>query len=124
MIQVLTQKIINQLKKNNLPLEDKSALLSAIQDKLKILPLEDSLIIEPNKITIRGNVLDIDQIIKFKDSCMALKENYAFNVIREQVKYLAVNLGIYKSTSMEDLIFYKAALFNINQEDLLLDKII
>lgn len=124
MIKPLTQRIIKQLNSADLSLEDRAALTTALFDKLKTLPLEDAIIIEPNKITISGKELDIDQIINFKDSCIALKDNFARKVLHEQIRYLATNLGIYKAATLEDIIFYKAALWNLNQQELLLEKII
>jgi hypothetical protein len=124
MIKPITEKIIKQLKKSNLSLEDRTALVTVLLSELHTLPLDNTFIVEQGQVTINGKDLDVDQVIVFRDSCLALKDNFAFKVIKDQIRYLAMNLGIYKSRNMDELFFYKTALWNLQQIDELLSKII
>lgn len=77
-----------------------------------------------NNIHINGKELDTDQLIAFRDSCIALQDNYAFKALTDQIRYLASNLGMYKAISLDEIFFYKAALWIINQYNVLLEKVI
>ena len=123
MIQPSTKKLIATLKKSNLSLEDRSALITALLDKLHALPLDNTLVIEKDGIIINGKPLELEQVINFKDSCIALQENVARKVIQEQIRYLASNLGMYKATTFEELYFYKSALWCLNQQDILIESV-
>ena len=124
MIQPLTKKIIQQLRKVDLSLEDRVALTTVLLDKLVALPLSNTFIVNPEGITINGKKLDNQQMINFSESCNALKDNYARQVINEQIKYLAINLGVHNSLTLDTILFSKAALWNLQQQQELLDKII
>ncbi len=81
-----TAKLIKALRKQSLPLEDRTASL--------------------------------------KEGCVALVENHARQVIREQVRYLAVVEGIHKGLTPEQILFSKTALWNMQMEDQVIQEII
>ena len=118
------EKIIKQFKKTKLSLEDRLALTTAILDSLSVLPIDDAIVINPNGIKINGKALDTDQMIQFSESCRALKDNKARQIINEQVKFLAINMGVHNAVTMEMMYFAKAALWNIQQQEAILDKIV
>ena len=124
MLNKTTTNLIKQLKKTNLPLEDRTALITVLLDKLAVLPINNALVVNHKGVVINGKALEPDQALMFVDSCRALKDNFAHQIIREQMKFLAINLGIHNATSLDTMYFAKAALWNLQQEDELLDKII
>lgn len=105
-------------------MEDRNALVVVLLNRLNTLPLNESIVFGQNSIKINGKDLDIEQMISFKESCVVLKDNWARKVLTEQIKYLAVNMGIYKSVDMNELFFAKAALWCIAEENKLLDLIV
>lgn len=123
MISPATEKIIKQLKKQNLSLEDKTALTAALLDKISALPLRNSIVLAPGMVTINGKALDTEQAVVFKDSCIALQDNFARKVIHEQIRYLAVNWGVHNGLNTEMIMFSKAALWTLEEEQKLLDKL-
>ena len=124
MVSPTADKLIKALKKANLTLEDRTALTTVLLDKLQALPLQSTIIVTPNGLIINGKELDVDQVINFRESCVALKENYARKVITEQVKYLAINIGVHNGLTNEQILFSKSALWNLQQIDNLLDQIV
>ncbi|MEI6532492.1 MAG: hypothetical protein WCO06_01490 [Candidatus Roizmanbacteria bacterium] len=123
MINKITEKLIKQFRKTNLSLEDRVALTTVLLDKLQALPLESTFIIDSKGISVNGKVLEPEQVINFTESCAALKDNFARKVINEQIRYLSVNMGIHNSLSIDTLMFAKAALWCLSQEEELLSKI-
>lgn len=124
MIQESIQKVIQLLNQTNLTQLDRSALVSAVLSKLNALPLNDSILIDQQTIQINGKALDTQAIVSFTESATALKDNWARKVLHEQVKYLAINMGVYKSVSLDELLFSKAALWCLAEENKLLDRLI
>ncbi len=120
----ITQKLISQFKKEGLSLEDRNAILTAMLSRLVVLPLNDSIIIGQNNIKINGKDLDMEQMISFRESCVALKDNSARKILHEQVRYLATNLGVYKAVSLDEMYFAKAALWCLAEEDKFLDQVV
>lgn len=118
------ENLIKQFKKADLTLAERNALLTAILDKLQALPLQNAILIGADSITINGKQLDAEQYISFTTSAQVLKDNYAFKVFSEEIRYLAINIGVLKSLTFDELYFAKAALFNLDQFQKLLDKII
>ena len=120
----VVEQLIKRLKNTNLSIEDRTAIVTALLEKSSVLPLKDSIVITSDSIKINDKPLDMEQILNFRESAIVLKDNFARSVIRSQIRYLATNLGIYKSVTLDELMFYKSALWNLQQEDDLLDRII
>lgn len=119
----IVQKTIKQLSKATLSTEDRVALTNAIMDKLVILPIRKSFVISDDGIIINGKTLDQEQALNFRETCIALKDNYARKVMNEQIRYQAVHLGMNMAVSIDTLMFAKAALWIIEEEEKLLNQI-
>lgn len=72
---------------------------------------------------INGKELDQEQMISFKEACAVLKDNYARKVIHEQIRYKAIDLGINKAISVDTIYFSKAALWVLNELEILITKL-
>ncbi len=123
MLSPVTKKLITQLKKADLSLEDRTALTTALLKKLNALPLHSTIILTQQGIMLNGKMLDTEQTINFKESCRQLQDNFAYKVIHEQTRYLAIKLGINIAVSLDTLMFAKAAIWILEQKDELLEKI-
>lgn len=74
-------------------------------------------------LLINGKKLETEQAIAFKESCIGLQNSLAYKVIKEQVAYEAVKMGVFSSVTVEQLILGKAALWVQQQEQNLITKI-
>lgn len=124
MIKPIIQRIIKQLKSADLSLEDRTALTNVLLEKLQVLPLSQTFVIDGGDVLINGKKMEVDQVIGFKDSCLALKDNFARQVIHNQIRYLAINMGVHNTLSLDSTIFMKAALWCLFQEQELIDKMV
>lgn len=125
MITAQTQKLVSQFQKSKISLEDRNALLSAILNKLQALPIDDVVVVtKDGNVLINNKKLEIGQAMHFKESCMALKENKARQVFHDQIKFLAINMGVHQGLNTEMIMFCKAALWCLQQEDELLNKFV
>ena len=112
-----TSKIITELKRAKISKEDKLALLTAILSKINALPLQQTILSSNNGIIINGKVLSKEQAINLKTSVLALQDNQAHKLFKDQLRYLAVNYGITKSVSIDELFFAKSALWLLDEEE-------
>lgn len=119
----VVDKVIKQLKKANLSLEDRTALTAVLLNKLNALPLRSSIIVTPRGITINGKKMEPEDMIALREGTVALRDNKARQLINEQIRFLAVKLGIHDALSMDTIMFSKAALWVIEQEDKLISDI-
>lgn len=123
MISTTTEKVIKELKKADLSTEDRVALVTILLDKLGAFPIGEMVQVSLNGISINGKELDGDQVLNFRESASLLKENFARKVINEQLKFKAMEMGIHKSTTIEQLLFAKAVIWFINEENILLQSL-
>ena len=124
MITQATANVIKALKKTSLSLEDRTSLITAILQKLVALPLNESIVIGQSSVTINGKEMDVEQGMAFREACVSLKDNFARKIIKEELKYLAIVYGIHKATTLDQSYFAKAALWLLDEEEKILDKLI
>lgn len=123
MLSPVTEKLIKQLKKAGLSLEDRTALVTALLDKLGAFPIGDMIITTPTGISINGRDLNPEQYIHFREQVVALKDNFARKMINEQLRYKATVIGVHESNTIDELLFAKAIIWFINEENILIEKL-
>lgn len=119
-----TEKLIKQFKKMDLPAEDRSSLIELMLQKVHALPIDNTIVIVPQGIQVRGKMLDPEQVINLRESTVALVDNTARKIVQEQLKYLAIIEGVHKGLSPDHINFSKAVLWVLEQEQLLIEKIV
>jgi hypothetical protein len=119
----IVQKVAAQLKKVSLSKEDRAGLINVLLEKLGAFPIGDMVIQTPNGLMVNGKSLDTEQQMAFREACVSLNENFARKVLNEQLRYKATEIGIHRSTTIDELMFSKAVLWVINEENILLDKL-
>ncbi len=110
-------KVIKEFKRAKISKEDKLALLTAILAKINALPLQQTIYSDNKGIVINGKILSKEQTINLKTSVLALQDNKAHQLFKDQLRYLAINYGITKSITIDELFFAKSALWLIEEED-------
>ncbi len=78
---------------------------------------------EDGALIVRGEAMSPEEYGAFSASLKGYRDSYARTVIRDQLKWLAINQGIHSCQSNEQLLFAKAALWLINQEEKLINSI-
>lgn len=112
------------LKNARLSLEDRAFLTNHLLNKLAALPTCDIISVnETGALLIKGRSLSTEQIISLRESVEVLSKNYIRKVIREQVAFEAIKVGVHNSFSNETNFFAKTALWNQAKEQEILDNI-
>ena len=121
MISPAVEKVIKDLKKTTLSKDDRVALITSLIAKLPAFPFNEVMTITQEKVVVNGRELITDEIITLRDSAIALQDNFARKIFHEQVKYVALNMGIRKATTIDELVFSKAALWCLEEENKLFE---
>lgn len=115
---------VKALKSKTLSGQAKMKVTNALLDNVGSLPLKNSIVFdEMGTIMLNGKPLEVDTAIAFRESALALQDSFARKIVREQVRFLAIQMGIYQGLSPDTILFAKAALWYGEQEDKLLSQI-
>lgn len=105
-------KILIKLLKSKISLKDKELILNTLLERINALPIRDLIIFDvAGTLKINDRTLDIDQAIVFKETVLALKNNSAYKIIKEQIAFEAIKIGIHKGNTLDQIMFSKAALW-------------
>lgn len=99
------------LKNSKLTLEERTLSTTIILDKLEALPLRAIIENSDEGILINGRQVDIDKLRVLRESAIQALDNQAFNLIGEQVVWIATDRVIRKALTPEELYFYRAAIW-------------
>ena len=121
---MLSKIIIKILKWKKLKGEDKTRIISALLENIDALPIRDAIKFDlEGTLIIRGRKLEIEQAQNLKQSVDVLKDNQARKIIQEQLLYEANKLGLHQGLTPEMIMFAKACVWAIQNEELLLNKL-
>ncbi len=67
-------------------------------------------------IKVKDRELNIEQAVALRESIVSLQNNWAYKIIKEQISYEAIKIGINKSFDMNGVLFAKAIIW-INQQE-------
>lgn len=116
-------KILTFLLRKNLSLKDRDALVNALINRLNVPTRAIITTDENRRILVQGNPLSIEQTIALREAAYALTTNHALKIIRDQVRFQAVDRGFLQSSDPETQLFYKAALLYAQEETELINSI-
>ena len=103
---------------------DRTRIINALLGSINALPIKDAISFTlDGTLLIRGNKADLDQAQKIKQSADALKDNYFHKLLHEQVLHEANLIGLHKGLTPEDILFSKAAIWAILQEEIHINQI-
>lgn len=98
--------------------DERNLLTALLLEGLQARPLADILYIDEDKqLIVNGKPADMEQMRLLHGHARAALDNKTLSLIREQVAILASIGGAVKAAKVEDLIFYRAALWWGQQED-------
>lgn len=123
MFEKITAKLaVFALRHKKLSGEQKAFVTSALLDNLNTFPIRDIISTDATgSLTIKGIKLDAEQKISFRESGAALKASVARRLIHDQMIYKAINIGVHNGLSPDQVVFSKAALWVIQEENNLID---
>lgn len=106
------------LKDSNMDLEDRSLCTAALLNGLNALPLRS--IISTNEqgvLLINGKVVEREKFVQLSQSAKSALDSTARRLINDQVTYAAVEMAVHKALTTDQIMFAKAALWYIKEEE-------
>lgn len=111
------------LKHKEVDQKNKVQILSALTQKLE-LPVNDNFTYDvEGTLLVKGRKLQPEQYMALREGADALKRNETRKLIHEQIAFEAVKEGMYKTISLDTLLFAKCAIWLQQQEDRLIKEL-
>ncbi len=103
------------LSTHELTREQRIFLFNYFNKEINAFPVDEVVVIRPDGlITANGKIMSLEQRELFLTGSKSLLNNYAFNLIADQVMYQAIKKGLHDSTEMDHVYFSKTALYFID----------
>lgn len=113
---------VKLLRSHKLTGEQKAKVTSALLDNIGALPIRKIFTFtQQGTILVNGKELTIEQAIALRDSARGFKDSYARRLIHDQLRFLAVEMGVHTGLNADMIMFSKAMLYNFEQEQELID---
>lgn len=103
---------LDYLDKKSLSQEGHLRLLGILTKTLNSFPLENVVLINNQGATCaNGRELTMEELVKFRQSISALRENWAFQLLGDQILFEAIKIGIHEGHTIERLMFSKSVIY-------------
>lgn len=119
MFRNIVAKIVIWLMDNsNFSIEDRMLCTTALLNKLNAIPACDIVNVDDSgRIFVNGKPVDSDKITQIRQQAEDLLDNPLRQLVREEVSFRAVKIGVHKANDLKEIFFAKAAIFQAQQED-------
>lgn len=120
----ITKLAVWLLRHKTLSSQEKAVLLSTVLDSISSLPFHDMISSnESGRLIVNGKPVTVEMARNLRHSAKAGLDNVAIRFIREQIAFMAINIGVHNGDSPDKIMFARTALWNGQQEKLLLEKL-
>lgn len=114
-------RLIAWLLKRDLSEKDMLVLSNAVMHRLGALPIRGSMYVDDNlRIIVNGKPLDSEQTLLLRNSARIVLDSMAYKLVRDQVKFSAVEHGFHKAESPLQQLWARAALWHDQEQEQLL----
>jgi hypothetical protein len=123
-VSLFSKLLVWVLRQKRFSTQDKAYILTALLSNIQALPIKDIISYDlQGTILVNGKPLTLEQAIALKESAVALADNSAYKLIKDQVAWEAIKMGIHRSVSTDQLILAKASLWVAQEEAKLINSL-
>lgn len=120
---IVAKLTVFALRQKRLSGEQKALVTSALLENLRAFPIRDIITTDVNgSLVIKGKVLDTEQRMLFRESGAALRSSFTRRLIHDQMLFKAINIGVHQGQNTDAVVFSKAAIWVIQEENALIEK--
>jgi hypothetical protein len=116
---VITRIVIGALRCAKLSKENKVACYNALIDNSRAVPFRDIIVNKAGQIFVKGRPIDFSEQAALRESATFLLHNKARQLVHDQMTFMAINVGVHKAETLDQVLFSKAAIWFQQQEDAL-----
>lgn len=110
------KEALDYLENNELTQKEHLRLLGILTKSIGYFPIGDAIKMTPDGgLFSNGRVLTIEEVIKFRQGIQALQENWAFQLLGDQILFESIQHGVHFGDSTDKLMFSKTAVFFITK---------
>jgi len=122
---LITKIAILALHSKRITGESKNKIIEALIKNIGALPVKKIISFDDfGVLHINGRPLESEQAINFQLSVRALADNEARKIFNQQKRFLAIEMGVHNGLTPEMIIFSKACLWDIEQDEILISQIL
>lgn len=99
-----------------LSVESRNLLTAKVLDAVGALPLHDILTVHDGEIRVNGVPLEYDQAVRLREGAKQALANPTLKLVWDQVRYSSFVGGVSTGGSPQDILFYRTAIWNGEQE--------
>lgn len=115
---IVTKLTVFALRHKKLNTEQKNECVNALLDNLHALPIRSIISYnEQGTLLVNGKQVELEIAQRLREGAKRMLDNPARMIVRDQVAWLAVNVGIHQGNTLEQIMFAKTALWNGQEED-------
>jgi hypothetical protein len=124
MTKLLIKFIAYIIRKKKFSLENKTKIMNALIENLKIVPINAIIRLdEQNQLVVNGVTIGYEEAKVLRESAKLLLHSNARKLIHNQLIFEAINLGIHQGVNTEQILFSKAVIWLLKEQEKLIGKI-
>ena len=113
---VSSKAALDYLENNELTSKEHLRLLGILNKQFNAFPLGNVVVFtQDGALAANGRKLDLDETVKFRQGIGAIKDNWAFQLLGDQVLYEAIKHGVHLGDTPEKMMFSKTAIYFITK---------
>lgn len=121
----LTTLVLWALKTTKIVGTDRTRIINALLADINALPIKEAIsFTQDGKVLIRGKSITIEQAQAIQQGAQALSTNSTHKLIHEQVLHEANLIGLHKGLTPEDILFAKACIWVVLQEEIHINQLL
>lgn len=113
------KRLLSLFEDAELTQEEYALCTAVLLRKIRALPIRDILIFDEHGtiVSIAGRPLEIEVAMQLREGAKVMLRNPTRRVIRDQMRWLAISVGIHQGFNESQVIFAKAALWLDDEEN-------
>lgn len=112
------------LRSKRLSGEDKIRVTTALLDNVRAVPIRSVIRFDTDgRLIVNDKPVSIEHIVPFVEGCQSLRDSVQRKLIRDQILYKANEIGLHDGLTTEMIMFAKAAIWVVQEEDRLIEEL-
>lgn len=113
MLNKLAMKILNNA---SLSKEEHLELLNVVNKQINSFPISEVIQFTVDGATLaNGQKLTIEEVVKFRQGVSSLRDNWAFQLLADQILFEAIKHGVHYGDNPDKIMFSKTAIYFIQK---------
>lgn len=120
----LVNFVIWSLRTARIDGEGKARITAGLLNNLGAIPISTIVSFDAmGTLLVSGKPVDMELALQIKEGATLAKSNTALKLVNEQIKFQAIEFGVHQGTNQDLITFSKAALWIVQEQNNLLNKI-